>query len=105
MKKKLLTVMMAVMMAFSLSGCGNDVIVDVVTNDVESGSNQADTSNSGTSQGEQIASAEVAETNPAGLKTIPLEDWCVVYRQCIRYIGIYICTRAWNSGYGIKSWT
>lgn len=44
--KKLLTVMMAVMMAFSLSGCGNDVIVDVVTNDVESGSNQADASNS-----------------------------------------------------------
>ena len=73
MKKKLLTVMMAVMMAFSLSGCGNDVIVDVVTNDVESGSNQADTSNSGTAQGEQTASAEVAETNPAGLKTIPLE--------------------------------
>ena len=35
MKKKLLTVMMAVMMAFSLSGCGNDVIVDVVTNDVD----------------------------------------------------------------------
>ena len=52
MKKKLLTVMMAVMMAFSLSGCGNDVIVDVVTNDVESGSNQTDVSNSGTSQGE-----------------------------------------------------
>ena len=70
MKKKLLTVMMAVMMAFSLSGCGNDVIVDVVTNDVESGSNQADTSNSGTAQGEQTASAQVAETNPAGLKTI-----------------------------------
>lgn len=45
MKKKLLTVMMAVMMAFSLSGCGNDVIVDVVTNDVESGSNQTDVSN------------------------------------------------------------
>ncbi|MFR7656329.1 MAG: hypothetical protein ACLUZ1_03715 [Coprococcus sp.] len=45
MKKKLLTVMMAVMMTFSLSGCGNDVIVDVVTNDVENGSNQADTSN------------------------------------------------------------
>lgn len=50
MKKKLLTVMMAVMMAFSLSGCGNDVIVDVVTNDVESGSNQTDVSNLGTAQ-------------------------------------------------------
>ena len=91
MKKKLLTVMMAVMMAFSLSGCGNDVIVDVVTNDVESGSNQADTSNLGTSQGEQTASAEVAQTNPAGLKTIPLED--------VKIGVLYIGSASDRSGY------
>lgn len=91
MKKKLLTVMMAVMMAFSLSGCGNDVIVDVVTNDVESGSNQTDVSNSGTSQGEQTASAEVAETNPAGLKTIPLED--------VKIGVLYIGSASDTSGY------
>mgnify|MGYP000547756033 CR=1 FL=1 len=91
MKKKLLTVMMAVMMTFSLSGCGNDVIVDVVTNDVENGSNQADTSNSGTAQGEQTASAEVAETNPAGLKTIPLED--------VKIGVLYIGSASDTSGY------
>lgn len=91
MKKKLLTVMMAVMMAFSLSGCGNDVIVDVVTNDVESGSNQADTSNLVTAQGEQTASAEVAETNPAGLKTIPLED--------VKIGVLYIGSASDTSGY------
>lgn len=91
MKKKLLTVMMAVMMAFSLSGCGNDVIVDVVTNDVESESNQADTSNLGTAQGEQTASAEVAQTNPAGLKTIPLED--------VKIGVLYIGSASDTSGY------
>lgn len=71
--------------------CGNDVIVDVVTNDVENGSNQADTSNSGTAQGEQTASAEVAETNPAGLKTIPLED--------VKIGVLYIGSASDTSGY------
>lgn len=91
MKKKILAAMMAVMMAFSLSGCGNDIIVDVVTNDVEGGSDQTDASVSETTQGEQTASSAVAETNPAGLKTIPLEN--------VKIGVLYIGSASDTSGY------
>ena len=71
MKKKLLALMMTVLMTVSLSGCGNDIIVDVVTNDDVEMSGQDITNDTKETQEEK---AEVAETNPAGLKTIPIED-------------------------------
>ena len=46
---------------------------------------------SGTAQGEQTASAQVAETNPAGLKTIPLED--------VKIGVLYIGSASDTSGY------
>lgn len=73
MKKKLLALLLCGIMAFSFTGCGNDVIIDVVTN--EDSENVASASDeSGKADAQEEAKAEVAETNPAGLKTIALED-------------------------------
>lgn len=88
MKKKLLALMMTVLMTVSLSGCGNDIIVDVVTNDDVEMSGQDITNDTKETQEEK---AEVAETNPAGLKTIPIED--------VKVGVLYIGSAADTSGY------
>ena len=82
MKKRLLTFIMSMAITVSLAGCGNDVIVDVVTNDVsaadklEEGDTGAenvsgeDAQNDGTGDG----SSSVSDVNPAGMKTIAAQD-------------------------------
>lgn len=71
MKKKILILMMTVLMTISLSACGNDVIVDVVTNEDAETAGQDTAKGTEETQGEKV---DVAKTNPAGLKTIPIED-------------------------------
>lgn len=85
MRKKILMLLLAVSMVFSVTGCGNDIIVDVVTNDnTDAATNEAKAgADDGAEASQEIANEEnktaneqaiVNETNPAGLKTIPIED-------------------------------
>lgn len=100
MRKKLLTVLLALSMVCSVTGCGNDIIVDVVTNDnadvagnsekEAANETQAETETSQTEADSQQGTA-VSETNPAGLKTIPIED--------IKVGVLYIGSAADTSGY------
>ena len=80
--------MMTVLMTVSLSGCGNDIIVDVVTNDDVEMSGQDTTKDTQETKEEK---AVVADTNPAGLKTIPIED--------VKVGILYIGSAADTSGY------
>ena len=82
MKKRLLTLIMSMAITVSLAGRGNDVIVDVVSNDVsaadklEEGDTSAenvsgeDAQNDGTGDD----SSSVSDVNPAGMKTIAAQD-------------------------------
>ena len=71
MKKKIMSLVLTLGFLVGLAGCGsNDVIVDIVTNDgtAVAGDN-TDNQNAGKEE-----SKNVPETNPAGCKTIALED-------------------------------
>lgn len=82
MKKRLLTFIMSMAITVSLAGCGNDVIVDVVSNDVSA----ADTLEEGDTGAENVSgedaqndgtgddSSSVSDVNPAGMKTIAAQD-------------------------------
>ena len=79
MKKKLLALMITVLMTVLLAGCGNDIIVDVVTNediDMTVQDTAKDTVKDTAKDTEATLEEKiaVAETNPAGLKTIPIAD-------------------------------
>lgn len=95
MKKKALAILLCAVMAFPISGCGKkDIIIDVVSN--EDSANQEDASgNAGQSNGDtdkkEEEKTEVAATNPAGLKTIALED--------LKIGVLYIGSAADTSGY------
>lgn len=93
MKKKLLALLLCVMMAFSVSACGNDVIIDVVSNDNNKDNNKENASNDAgkTDDTKEEVKAEVPDTNPAGLKTIALED--------IKIGVLYIGSASDTSGY------
>lgn len=84
MRKKFLMLCIATAMSFSLTGCGNDVIIDVVTNE-EGTQNKTDSKAEKTDATEEKKNnAEtVAATNPAGMPTIALED----LKVGILYIG------------------
>lgn len=96
MKRKVLALLLCMLMAFSLSGCGNDVIVDVVTNEdseasVETANDTNDTNEKDESKEAKEENQDVADTNPAGLKTIKLED--------LKIGVLYIGSAADTSGY------
>ena len=100
MKKKLFTCLLIAAMTVSLVGCGNDIIVDVVTNEnVEMSDSSTAAKEEETKEEEQTEDArdtqasdsEVAQTNPAGLKTIPIED--------VKVGVLYIGSAADTSGY------
>lgn len=81
MKKKFLTMLLATMVLCTTAGCGNDVIIDVVTNDGASGTVEDTTSktenktDSNSDAGEASKKeTSVADTNPAGMKTIAIPD-------------------------------
>lgn len=80
MKRKVFALLLCALMMFTLSGCGNDVIVDVVTNEDSEVSAESANDASGTDTKDESKeevkeeSQDVAESNPAGLKTIKLED-------------------------------
>lgn len=80
MKKRILSVLLTIVMIVALTGCGNDVIIDVVTND---NSQNVDKNNSSTEKNEQDNKTEnnvsenvvkVPEKNPAGLSPISKKD-------------------------------
>ncbi len=83
MRKKLLTMLLGVMMSFSLAGCGNDIIIDVVSNEgsgVETESSEEvkeetkDDAKEAVKDDSQDESGDEANVNPAGMKAIALED-------------------------------
>lgn len=87
MKKKILSLMLVGMLAFSLTACGNDVIIDVVTNEgSEMAENQAGHENTA-----GVNTADIPDTNPAGLKTIAAKD--------VKIGVLYIGGAADTSGY------
>lgn len=104
MKQKILTCLLIATMLFSLVGCGNDIIVDVVTNEdsgvaasskekesdqkEETANEEGQTENASDTQASDSATAK---TNPAGLKTIPLEE--------IKVGVLYIGSASDTSGY------
>lgn len=74
MKKRLLGLLLAVTMLCSMTACGTGVIIDVVTNqDAELSGTEGKQENT-TDKGNDKGNAAVAATNPAGMKTIALED-------------------------------
>lgn len=101
MKKRLFMLLLSVSMMLSATGCGNDIIVDVVTNEnanVTDGQNTAnsaekqdETDNGKTQMEAQEEKVLVSETNPAGLKTIPIEN--------IKVGVLYIGSASDTSGY------
>lgn len=101
MKKRLFMLLLSVSMMLSATGCGNDIIVDVVTNEnanVTDGQNTAnsaekqdETDNGKTQTEAQEEKVLVSETNPAGLKTIPIEN--------IKVGVLYIGSASDTSGY------
>lgn len=71
--KKLLSILLVVCLMVGVTGCGsNDVIIDVVTN--ENSGQVADGNASDDPNSAQAETKEVADTNPAGCKTIAQED-------------------------------
>ena len=77
MRKRMIGILTAGMLLFSLVGCGNDIIVDVVTNENQGAGSQTantDTSEKQENTGNEGNGAESPKTNPAGLATIAAED-------------------------------
>lgn len=75
MRKKFLSLIILTLMSLSLAACGNDVIIDVVTNDGSSDiSTSASQDEAPNKDEEQTVTNTVPDTNPAGMPTISLED-------------------------------
>lgn len=101
MKRRILAFLLASAMSLALVGCGNDIIVDVVTNDdvqvadSKSGETASDAKEGAEAQSEaadsQETKEEVADTNPAGLPTIAQAD--------LKIGVLYIGDAADTSGY------
>lgn len=74
MKRKVLSLFTAFMICTCVAGCGNDVIIDVVTNEGRTNISSAvsETATSDTANDKVVKN--VPETNPAGMPTIALED-------------------------------
>lgn len=87
MRKKLLVLLLfASMLCFNLSGCGNEIIVDVVTNESSGTQNTESAINNNkeqTSTGTDSNEAVSADTNPAGLSTISKDK----LKIAVLYIG------------------
>lgn len=83
MRKKITALFLILVMALSMTACGNDIIIDVVTNDTE-----GQTSESAAAESEETAETqtqtaaenpvstaeEIVAKNPAGMPTIAKED-------------------------------
>lgn len=94
MRKRMIGILAAGMLLFSLVGCGNDIIVDVVTNENQGAGSQTantDTSEKQENTGNEGNGAESPKTNPAGLATIAAED--------VKVGVLYIGSASDTSGY------
>ena len=91
MRKKILSLFIMTLMSLSLVACGNDVIIDVVTNDGVSDVSQEVSQNDAFEKEEQTVNNTVPDTNPAGMPTISLED--------IKVGILYIGSASETSGY------
>lgn len=98
MKKRILAVIMASFLAFSMAACGNDIIVDVVTNENVGTQNSqkpgSDSTNPGKTDNKNdnvIVQDNVPATNPAGMPTIALSD--------LKIGVLYIGSASETSGY------
>ena len=84
MRKKITALFLILVMTFSMAACGNDIIIDVVTNDIE-----GQTTESVTAESEDVEQTETQQTaeemtaenteeiatlNPAGMPTLAKED-------------------------------
>lgn len=94
MKKKLMLATMAVISSLCVSACGNDVIIDVVTNEAGAATvagAEAGDSKEEVSEKVEVAKVDVPDTNPAGMPTIAVED--------LKIGVLYIGSSADTSGY------
>lgn len=92
MRKKFLSLIILTLMSLSLAACGNDVIIDVVTNDGSSDiSTSASQDEAPNKDEEQTVTNTVPDTNPAGMPTISLED--------LKVGVLYIGSASETSGY------
>lgn len=92
MRKKFLSLIILTLMSLSLAACGNDVIIDVVTNDGSSDiSTSASQDEAPNKDEEQTVTNTVPDINPAGMPTISLED--------LKVGVLYIGSASETSGY------
>ncbi len=98
MKRKLLGLLLGASLVLSLAGCGNDVIIDVISNEnveettsTDAGDTQEAAADTDTTATATAEAEDIADTNPAGCKTIAKED--------VKVGVLYIGSSADTSGY------
>lgn len=77
--KKVQMILAGILMSICLTGCGNDVIIDVVTNanrgeNVSTNIKEDNSTNATNDTPTETVTKEVAATNPAGMPTIGLDE-------------------------------